>query len=507
MNYIVRTKANRLMNFYYTKQQEINYKVYENNKWTREKNFVTNVKDAYTITMSDTGALYLFCQSAEGDIYLCQSEDGEQWSKRVILQNRQGKIGRVLFNGIIEKDGMTLIYNVPSEQEDTDYLMMQKVNERGEWAEAVTIDRIVPLANTLYQVQPIIKGHHLIYYQTKTPELKLGYREFTKTELGKLNVFLSTGYQIAGTSFLTTKASVHVLYIVRSLFGSQIIYRKKDSHNFSNPYVIWEGQRLTNCMLTIIKNKLYAAWSYNDELYYSVSDNFGNSFSRPIKHITYEELVKANYISWESMEESKFIMHEIYVHKSNPSGIGFLPEEYEGFYPIHKGEQEILEPPAKSYEKSGGEAAWPESDITPELDRFETNEEIENLKYKLMIFEREIDKKEREIMTLKKSLQSKNEEIAELDSKWKLEHRTLKDTVRDFERSKEVLTDENESLRDRIEELLQNSITVSPAEAKETEVCITEENREELPEPLCAVDIPEEEDGDRRALDEDNSEE
>ncbi len=478
-NYIVRTKDDVLLSFYYSDQYELHYKLYENNKWSEKRRIIDNVKDTYSITMSSDGTIYLFCQDREGNIILCQSDSLNEWVTKVILRNQSSKIHRIFFNGLIDENGLNLIYNVPIPDEDSHHLMSQSVNNRGEWSEAKTIDKIISLPNKLFDMQPITKSHSLLFYQKRTPENRLGYREFTVTALSDYHIFHTTGYHILETSFLTTSNAIHVLYVVKSMFSIQILYRKKESHAFTNPIVIWEAQKLSNCMLTIIENNLYATWVSASQLYYSVSTDLGNSFKRPVKYNNRfsQTAIKANYISYEAMAEHQFVCHELYVNKDNICDILFLPDMYKNFHPakVHRQAKkvppraDVFEPRPPSPPKELAPLEKLSMDYMGMGVEYE-NDETEKLKNKLLIYKKQLDEKDKQIMQLTRLLQTRNEEIASIDDRWRIKYRTLMDDKDTFERSRNTLMKENERLKNKIKALEEKySTTYTPDEPEQPE--------------------------------------
>lgn len=349
--YIVRTKDCKLHCFYYTNESGVNLRTYEHNKWGKALNIVPDASENYTLTLSEDGVFYIFCSDSAGNTHLCKNDpDKNTWNTELILRNQSPIINAVIFSPIITKDGLKLISNVPSPEDRTHFIMTQQLYKNGEWGTPSRLDRITPFLNNIFVTQAITNDHLLLFYQTKTPETNLGYREITSDRAGSFNIFHSTIYQIMDTAFLTATDSIHVLYVVKSMFSTQLVYRKRDSSGFSNAVTIWEGQRIENCSMYFINGILHASFISSGYLYISQSEDYGLNFSRPVryKNSFCKNPVKAIYISETEMNEKHYFTREVYVDKHSPFDIQILPGLIENFYPT---ENEQPLPPPAVYEK------------------------------------------------------------------------------------------------------------------------------------------------------------
>lgn len=337
MNYIVNL-GDRLLCFYYVEGGGISYRVFENGKWGAATTLLKEALEHYSVTLDEKGHVFLFCQDSKGDIILCTEQEASEWDRRVILQNESGDIVPVQMHPMVTEEGLTLIYNVPSGNKGTQNIVCQKRNKNGIWHSPEQIDSFIPMRREMFCVQPVSAKHWLIFYQSgqpMRPEQQLGYREITLERRGNFHAFQANAYNITDYSFLTTYDSVHVLYIVNSLFSSQLIYRKKDGAQFGSSIVLWEGQQPENCLLFLVKQTLYATYMYRGHLYYMTSTDQGVSFSRPMRYRNKFCLrpVKARYLSRAPQQIQKFFCRELYTDSESAWDIQLLPELYEDFYP------------------------------------------------------------------------------------------------------------------------------------------------------------------------------
>lgn len=454
-NYIVRTKENLLICFYHIKDNGIYCKKYENNRWAQDELIIPGASEYYTINMAESGELYLFCQNEKGDIMLCRN-DGKKWAKKIILKNTSKTIQNITFNAIITDYGLCLIYNIPSEDGKRYNLTSQSLDNKGKWLEATKIDTIIPFPESIFQLQPIGRNHSIVFYQKKGLESDIGYREITPSEIGKFNIFHSTNYRLTDHSFMTTNERIHMIYIIKSMFSNQLIYRKKEDKGFSNPIVLWEGPKLTNCCLTIVKNQLYVTWIYNNQLYYCISEDNGDTFSKSMRYKRKFclSVKKAIYLSYEKMQENNFVCHELYIDSTNNSDIQLLPDLYDNFYP----EKIAVKP--EVIEKLNTEF------------QDDYNENLEKLKNQVNLSLNELSQKDKQIMQLSSSIHLKNEEILKNEVAWKNKYKKLWD-------EKKELSDTNEKLKIEIIELKNKLKSFNTFETKQIKKDIQKEEIKE----------------------------
>lgn len=424
-NYIVKDKNGRLLSLYYIKknaEKGIYLRIFEKGEWSRQYLIANGVREYYTVNMAENGEIYLFCQSENGDIILCKEQNYE-WQKNVILKSKDKSVKPIFFNSIINGNEMRLIYNVPVNSENADYLMVQGFDGKGGWLEAEKIDKISSFSSSMFNIQKAGSGHYIVFYQKRTNELNVGYRELTTNKTSDFNAFHNTKYQLIDQSFLVASDSIHFLYIVRGMFSSQIIYRKKDGPDFSNIIIIAEGQKIDNCCLSIIDNKIYAYWIYNSQLYFTVSDDNGKSFAKPSRYRRKfcAAPVKCQYLSYESMSESRFCIREVYSDSGKPWDIQIIPDLCGGFFLIESMSSEAKEKPFS---------------IPHEQEDNEYSEKILKLKNQLDMCRIQLEQKDKQILKINTALEKKNEELVLSDASWRErykalleENRTLKEKI------------------------------------------------------------------------------
>ncbi|MCL2461818.1 MAG: hypothetical protein FWF44_04070 [Defluviitaleaceae bacterium] len=407
MNYIVR-EANSLRAFYHAAGRGIAGRVYENGGWGAEYTAVEGALENYTLTASGgKTAVYIVCQNERGDAILAAMSKDGAWERRSVLKNQADSAQPILLHPIITENGIvSLIYNTPAEDRGQ-YLVMQKLDERGQWAPAARIDRFYPMPGFLYEVQRVTDEHLIVFYQTRSEarpaENCVGYREVTPRETGAFRPVHSTAYSIADAAYLTTERGIHFLCAVKGMFSSQLIYRKKED-GFSAAVVLCEGQRIENCVLSVVNGTLRAAFMANGLPYECVSADMGEVFSRPARYQAKfcQNAQKAYYQSAEPQSEDGLFLRQAYVDALRPWDVQMIPELCEGFFPgfISEPASSITKPKPPEEPENPQNKPAPGAGFFPEAARSKSSPDAEKLKNELAFARIQLQEKEKNIERL-----------------------------------------------------------------------------------------------------------
>jgi hypothetical protein len=342
-SYIVRLKDDTLFCFYYINGKGISFKEFINNKWSKEQSLLLTGSDNFTVSIDVEGFIYLVCQDSVGDLSISNNKNGS-WESRVILKNQAASIYKISMQPIFTQTGMSLIYNIPSQDDKGHNLVLQSLNDSGVWSPAARIDKFYATHGKMYQLQMLNSSHGILFYQTRGTENILGYREITPDKFGNFYSFYKSSYQVLDSSFLTTASTIHVLFIVKTMFSSQLLYKKKDNNEFSTSTVIWDAPRMDNCHLFFSNDNLYISYVNNGHLYMCMSEDKGNTFSKPIKYRKKFCLhpVKANYISETSQRENVYFVRQLYVDREAPWDIQLMSDMSEEFYEISNTQEPVF---------------------------------------------------------------------------------------------------------------------------------------------------------------------
>ncbi len=468
--YFLRDREKALFCFYISEDGLVR-RSYEKNEWGEPRLLCGGIRGEFSVNLSHDRKIYIFCQDENGDLRLVTNKDNK-FTNQVILKSQSSITNRIKFNALICKEGFNLLYNVPMPN-DQEFLMSQKMNPDGGWDTPTRLDRIVNFPNQIFHVQNTSPEHMLVFYQTKNPDYSLCYREITREKIGRSIEFHRQNNPITDFSALTTRDSVHVLYITKGLFSSQLVYRRKDDE-FTPPMILWEGQRLENCLLMIIKHRLYAFFMNNGSLLYCLADGKLERFSRPAR---YNErmgfLRKAVLITEESEETAEFFAREVYTDLLNPWDVKILPDFCTSFYPppnamdVKVGNVSTVK--AASLPEKPSESEVVRSVLKPEQDErlMRANEKIE-------LLNRQISEKDSKIFSLARMIKEKNEQINQLlkDLEWEKMNKNQEDEVEvpevngDMEEI-EIQKEKPEEIKEEVKEEVQDETEYGEIEDEE----------------------------------------
>lgn len=414
MNYFVKLLNDKLIAFYYS-NKSIYYKTHDGMQFKSEALLVEDVLDNFTVCLAYDDTVYLFCQNINGDVLLC-TKNNNDISSRMILKNTANTIVKVNFNALVSDNAFSLIYNSES------HLILQQLDSSGKWQPAAPIDKYISLPNTAYTVQNISCEHLLAFY--RTPENHLVYREINTEQFGSPNIFHTTTHKIVDTSFLVMADCVHMLFIVRNMFSCQILYRKKDSSDFSNIKILWEAPNISNCLLFEIEGKLYVTFSMKGHLYMMFSENNGNTFSHIIKYKDQfgVNVKKAKYVSANQVKDH--CLHEIYVSAEDPCDILLIPEIFPDFFKFTSVNR-TPKPPIASNNFRAASVRPPQNNDQDRPQINIENEAFNRLQSQYNLAVQQNSEKERQISEYVSVLENTKNKISELNSTWQTKYDLL----------------------------------------------------------------------------------
>ena len=441
--YIVKVNTETFLCFYFKNNTIFIKEVIKGNIFS-ERVIAEDVRSCYTVTLCKNKTIYLFCQSLAGDIIHFKIKNGE-WGKNTILKNNGKNSKNILFYCIENGSQMSLIYNIPSARypnsPNSFDIMKQTFDGKENWSTPEKIDSILSMNDFIFQIYIINPGHGIIFYQknNKNTENNIGYREFNIDGIGKYNSVYATNYRIIAASFLAAENGIHFIFAVKNIFSTRIIYRKKGITDMEDYIVLSETTQVESCEIFIVKSAVYAFWKNPMGIFYCISKDNGNTFTKPYKHskkVT-GALKKASYLSFEEMTENKFCVNNLYTDYDNIWDIKILPEICDNFINSNK---ENNEPKAKAPEgyiknnnintnidvknKSAKKIDIEESykNSIPSTNDFNPNI-IEMLNNKINMLNEQLIFKNKQIEQLSSSLQRKNEELLLNEKVWRKKYK------------------------------------------------------------------------------------
>lgn len=336
-SFILQTVNNHLWYFFYSPDRSICYSLYNNKHWSNPITVMRDVNSNFSVSLTCKEEIYVFCQDLSGNIVLCLFKD-ENWSSKVILESKSSEIYDINFQILFDNQSLNLIYNMPIVGEKNVQLIYQLKDNKDKWNSPQILDTIIPFKFSPFIFQKISDNHSITFYEKKGKDCSLGYREFSSVlkKWGNFNPFHSTSYVYVDQSFLTTEDTIHALYIVKTSFSYQLIYKYKRGSDWSSPIIIYECNKIEMCSLFILDSQLWVIWYINSQLYTCISQNLGKTFSKPSRYqghyLAYP--TKASFITNIKQKEEKLYLRELLLYDQPIPQILLIPELYPSFYEI-----------------------------------------------------------------------------------------------------------------------------------------------------------------------------
>nr|WP_317359213.1 hypothetical protein [uncultured Tyzzerella sp.] len=322
-NYILMNSNNEILSFYYGEERAIYCRKMGSNNYPIINKIIEDVTDFFTVDIGPNKEIYIFCQNYSGDIIICKLEQ-EGFKNKILFKNKSETPENILFYPIFFKGNMSLIYNTSNKTNQ--FLSIKTLVAGKNWTNAENIDLFSMLPNNVFYVQKLTQDNIIIAYQKKAKDIQIGYKQISNGNISEFITIHKTGYQIVDYSFIGHENSVHYIYIIKTLFSSQVIYKRKDERGISSQIILFEGQKIKYCNINILNNNLYCSFIVNNTLFYCQSEDFGISFlgiakyKKPIS----SDVVKARFVSNYNMQNS--YINEIFIDSKNPLNIYMLPE-------------------------------------------------------------------------------------------------------------------------------------------------------------------------------------
>lgn len=327
-NIYILKENNNICAFYYGENKSIYTQKVRNNQIFKEK-IIDNCLNYFSVSLDKEGKIYIFNQDLDGNIILATSKNIDtDFNIFNLVQNENNTTNLTFLNPLFFENNISLIFNKNANNNSkNNFLSVKTMWENNKWSEAENID-IFSIGNScIYEIENINEKDAILVYEKKDNELQLGFKEIIDGKISPFYQIHKTGFQIVDFSVLTVNEEVHFLYILKNLFSSQVVYRKKNSYGLTNPIVLFEGQKLRDCCIFLIENKIYCTCISGNSIIYSISNDFGNNFSNQMyyKKLVNQDIVKAKFLSKNNKEKSTILNH-IYVDYKNPISVQFIPD-------------------------------------------------------------------------------------------------------------------------------------------------------------------------------------
>ncbi|MCL2376682.1 MAG: hypothetical protein FWC76_04715 [Defluviitaleaceae bacterium] len=322
MRYIIETQG-RLYCFFY-RDNEIWFCEFKEGEWLEEEVLARKVHGGFSANLVEDEIL-MFYQDSKKGLVESRFKDGAIITETLVVNNET--LGR--YYAVPSKDGMNLVYNLPVLGDGGYALVSQFLGLNRSWGALRRVDTIHPMAEEPFKLVPVADKHFLVFYQSGGLESKLGYREIYDGEVGRYNLLHSGSSSFGDSSFLATRHELHALYMVRGMFGSRLMYRKKGADGFSPGIVVAEGQNIHNVLLYIAKDAPHLSFMRGNDLFrMGLGEKGGSQNLLPLgkeENIHEGPIAKASFLS-DNVDPAYLLANELLVNREKPWDIKFLQE-------------------------------------------------------------------------------------------------------------------------------------------------------------------------------------
>ena len=351
MNYIVAAKDG-LYCFYY-RDGGVWFCEFKDGAWSKSLEVVSKARMDFSVNLVDDSGPLLIWQDDDGNLkkgrYCNDSVAAET------LVSGKGQLGQ--YRAMPAEGGMNLVYSMPVSG-DVHMLMSQFVSANGAWGAIRRVDNIAAMAGGPFRLVPIAGKHFLAFYHNSGFESRLGYKEIYGDEVGKYNLIHSSIHNFGDCSFLATKHDLHIACIVRGVFGSRLIYKKKESGGLSPGVVVAEGQGLHSVVSYMVDERPHLLFMRNNELYCVGAEDDGYRWGflplegREKARRDSAHFSKAVYLS-HNMNKKGFLANELLVDKEKPWEVQVFSEYILAAYEksVRAQTKEFPEEPEDDYNK------------------------------------------------------------------------------------------------------------------------------------------------------------
>ena len=102
--------------------------------------------------------------------------------------------------------------------------------------------------------------------------------------MGSVTPLIQTPASFHDISVVNDNEKIHLLYIVRGMFRTQVVYQYKHTSAISTPRIIWEDNNCDNCLVYLENGKVILMWTANGHPMRCISETGGASFGATEKY-------------------------------------------------------------------------------------------------------------------------------------------------------------------------------------------------------------------------------
>lgn len=226
---------------------------------------------------------YVLYTTAGGTLNIASSKDFVNWEHEplngITISSSNPK-----FFIVPTENTLHIIYHLPTEAKGIDSLVYCAFRN-GRWETPSQIDRFIPFGRTIFLARRLSKEHIILYYRTARNTWCAREMLLSPYTLGSLTPLIQTQTNFVDISIVNDMERIHILYITRNMFRTQVIYQYKQTTAVSTPRVLWEDTNCDNAMAFLENGKIMLMWTANGRPLRCISENNGATFG-VVEHYT-----------------------------------------------------------------------------------------------------------------------------------------------------------------------------------------------------------------------------
>ena len=266
----------------YFERNTLFFKIGTQSGWSHPQIIADQVNPSFALNQYQQEIFVLY-STRLGELYIIRTKDFIKWDRKQISIEKRD-LSQTKFFMIPDQNALHLFYHIPTETVNV-HALVYTVFRNGKWEKPCQIDRFLPFGQTPFFTGKRHQKHILLYYRTVRNIITVREMLLSPSTIGSMYPVIQTPYPCSDLSIIQDRERIHLLYIIKGLFRSQVIYQYKQSASISAPRILWESSSCEQCLIFQQNNKLQAIWISNGQPYCCQSINNGNSFS-PIEQYT-----------------------------------------------------------------------------------------------------------------------------------------------------------------------------------------------------------------------------
>lgn len=274
-------KTENTFYLFYYEHGNILCRHYAADGWTAPLKVAENTAPVFSLCQYRKKA-HLLYHNINGQLIMATSTDLSGWEHNPISEAFKTAENTKFF--LLPTDHVIhLIYHQLTESTGIDALVYTVFRD-GKWEKPYQIDRFLPMQKSPFLARRLSQEHIILYYRTGRNIISAREMLLEPYTMGSVTPLIQTPSLCLDLSIVNDSEKIHMLYIVRGMFRSQVVYQYKHSSAISTPRILWEDNACENCLVFLQNNRLILMWTANGHPMRCVSENGGASFGSVEKY-------------------------------------------------------------------------------------------------------------------------------------------------------------------------------------------------------------------------------